>query len=188
MADTAHARLRLATRPDHGRLDARFPTGLPDARTYRVYLRGMHRFVADLAAALRLAPEPGSAALLDRCAEAHAWLAADLSDVAARSLPPAPGLPDVGTGDARLGWEYVLAGSAMGARVLRADAGRLGHDPRHGARFLAGHAAAHDWAGVLARIESAGTRPAIHEGARSAFAFADACFGAAHDLEECLCP
>ena len=127
MISSAHARLRTATRDDHRRLDAHFPDGLPDARAYRMYLRGMHRFVADMAAVLGPAPEAGSEALLALCSGAHAALAADLWDLRVAPLPPSSSLPHVGTGAARLGWEYVLAGSAMGARLLRAQAARLGH-------------------------------------------------------------
>ena len=119
MRSSIHARLRTATRDDHRRLDAHFPDGLPDARSYRMYLRGMHRFVADMAAVLEPAPETGSEALLALCSGAHAALAADLWDLRVAPLPPSSGLPDVGTGAGRLGWEYVLAGSAMGARSLR---------------------------------------------------------------------
>lgn len=189
-ARAAHDSLRRATRDDHGRVDAHFPRGLPDAPTYRIYLRGMHRFVADMAAALRIAPEPGDEALLARCGAAHAALAADLSDVQADPVPPAGALPAVGKGATRLGWEYVLAGSAMGARILGRDAARLGHCAQGGARFLAVHAAAPGWPEVLGRIEATGGDPAgaaaLHEGATAAFAFADQCFFRARDLEECL--
>lgn len=193
MQTSVHAQLRLATRDDHGRLDARFPDGLPDARAYRMYLRGMHRFVADLASALGAAPEPGSAPLLAQCSAAHAALAADLADLRVVPLPPLAGLPNVGTGANRLGWEYVLAGSAMGARQLRAQAARLGHGERHGARFLARHAVAAEWPALLARIEAeidarTDDATAMHAGAAAAFAFADTCFANARDLEECLSP
>lgn len=186
----AHAALRNATREDHARLDARFPAGLADIPTYRVYLRGMHRFVADLTAALRLAGD--ATAFQERCGEAHAALGADLVDLRAPPLPPGP-LPDMGTGATRLGWEYVLTGSAMGAKLLLRDAQRLGHDARSGARFLSLHAAAHDWAGVLDRIESVAEADpaccgALAGGAATAFAYADACFANAHDLEECSPP
>ena len=193
MNPSVHAQLRTATRDDHGRLDAHFPDGLPDARTYRMYLRGMHRFVADLGAALGAAPEAGSGSLLAQCAAAHAALAADLWDLRVVPLPPAPALPVVGTGPNRLGWEYVLAGSAMGARVLRTQAARLGHGERDGARFLARHAVAAEWPALLARIEQAidarpDDAPAMHAGAAAAFKFADTCFADARDLEECLSP
>ena len=193
MRSSIHARLRTATRDDHRRLDAHFPDGLPDARSYRMYLRGMHRFVADMAAVLEPAPETGSEALLALCSGAHAALAADLWDLQVTPLPPSSGLPDVGTGAGRLGWEYVLAGSAMGARSLRTQAARLGHGERHAARFLARHAVAADWPALLERIEhEIAARPehapAVHAGAAAAFAFADSCFADARDLEECLSP
>lgn len=179
---SAHARLRTATRDDHARLDARFPDGLGDAGTYRSYVRGMHRFVADAAAACAAEGDAGATALAARCRTAEADLAADLVSLRASPLAPER-LPAIAGPGGWLGWDYVLAGSMLGARQLLVDARGLGHDAARGARFLAHHAEGAGWREVLGRIAAADADAPLHAAARDAFAHAERCFVRARDLE-----
>jgi heme oxygenase len=183
-----HAALRAATRDAHARVDAFFPDGLRDTVAYRAYLRGMHRFSGDLAAAFTLAARRDdggrSARLGADCVSACALLAADLVVLQAAPLPPRGSAPGLGDAANRLGWEYVFAGSAHGARLLMRHARALGYDGSRGARFLESHAAGAGWDDLLDRIERDGgdaeAQP-LHDGARAAFAHAEACFLRARD-------
>jgi heme oxygenase len=178
-----HAALRAATRDAHARVDALFPQGLQDTADYRVYLRGMHRFSGDLAAGFALAARRDGGGRTARlgadCAAACVLLAADLVALRAAPLPPRHAAPALGDASSRLGWAYVFAGSAHGARMLLRQARALGHDGARGARFLASHSAGEGWAGLLERIERHDgdvAEAALHRGARDAFAHAENCF------------
>lgn len=129
----------------------------------------MHRFAVDYECATGALPRHS------------AWLAGDL---AALSLPPLPAegrcVPVAGLA-ARIGWEYVMAGSSLGARSLLRDARRLGFGPGRGADFLARHAGGDGWNALLARLrgidaeDDARCTEAV-AGARDAFALVYTCF------------
>ncbi|MDH5822479.1 hypothetical protein QFW77_05675 [Luteimonas sp. RD2P54] len=143
-----------------------------DRATYAGYLRGMHRFAGDFERALQCAPR------------LSAWLATDLAALGLMPLPPAANAPRVRGHGERAGWQYVMAGSSIGARRLLRDVRLLGFDGDRGATFLARHAVSEDWPTVqacLARFDPQDTREQalITQGALAAFALADRCFGRA---------
>lgn len=168
-------RLRHGTADLHAGLDALFPHGLDDRATYRRYLLGMHRFATDYEAVAGIPPRHS------------AWLARDLA--ALSWVPPAAAQPRRAPADpaTRLGWRYVMAGSAIGARRLVRDAAALGYDGSHGAAFLHAHARSDDWPRLLAELENAAYAPEsaqadrIVAGAREAFTRAYACMRHAFD-------
>jgi heme oxygenase (biliverdin-IX-beta and delta-forming) len=164
----ARARLRQATAELHGRVDAMFPAGLDSRHAYRRYVLGLHRFTADYEIATAALPRASS------------WLALDLM---ALSQPPLTALGvrlPLADHAERLGWDYVMAGSSLGARVLLRDAGRLGFDAAHGAAFLARHADGAEWAAVQSRlagldVDDARRMALAEAGAREAFALVRTC-------------
>lgn len=170
-----HARLRECTADLHARVDRLFPHGLEDATTYRRYLLGMHRFAADHETVIGVTPSHSAQLARDLQAVALAPLTAD-----GLRRP----LRDPAT---RLGWEYVMAGSGLGARRLVRDARRLGHDAASGAAFLEAHAASDAWPRLLERLSGfdaapgAATAERAIEGARQAFALVHACMLRAFD-------
>lgn len=138
-----HSALREATGDIHARIDALLAGGLAARSDYACYLRGMHAFMR---AACRAQPARADW----RALGAH--LDADLAalDVAALTPPPARHADDEA---ARIGWEYVVGGASLGARVLLRGAHALGFDGGSGADFLRHHAAAGaHWPGWLARL------------------------------------
>lgn len=167
-AGEARVRLRRATAGLHGRVDAMFPDGLDSLHAYRRYVLGMHRFAADYEIATATP------------ARSSCWLAHDL---VALSQPPLPALGvrlPLAEQAERLGWDYVMAGSSLGARVLLREAGRLGFDADHGAAFLARHAGGADWAAVQARlagldVDDSRCMALAEAGARDAFALVRTC-------------
>lgn len=173
-ASPAHLRLRAATRGLHADVDRLFPAGLGAIDDYRRYLLGMHRFAADYEVAVDAVPRRS------------AWLARDL---AALALPPlaADGVRTPEPGHAlRLGWDYVMAGSSLGARMLARGVRQLGFDADRGACFLEHHAASDDWRDVLARLQAVAVGDEAHmadaeAGARTAFALVRDCFTRAFD-------
>lgn len=159
-----HSALRNATGDLHARIDARMAGGFGARADYARYLRGMHAFMR---AAHAAQPAREDWRLL------HADLAADLDVLGAPplDLPVAPEATDEA---ARLGWDYVVGGAALGSRVLLRDARALGIGPGNGAAFLARHAASGgQWPALLARL-------AAHPGAVDA-AFVARCCQAARD-------
>lgn len=171
-ADPARQRLRASTADLHARVDGLFPNGLDSVPTYHRYLLGMHRFAADYEAAIAAAPRHS------------AWLAVDLHSLALRPLPPVGVMRARSDPAARLGWQYVMAGSALGARQLVRDARRLGFRADGGACFLERHADGDAWSGVqagLAALAEDGVARAI-EGARAAFESVHACFARSFEL------
>lgn len=159
-------RLREATLSAHRQLDGLLAGGLADVATYHAYLRGMHRFISDAEAVL---DEPPLRSL---------WLSADLVALELPPLPPCGRLQRATGAEERLGWRYVIAGSSMGARLLRRDAQRLGFTAQRGARFLDRHAIDGEWPAVLQQLAEAALPPArealLVEGAHDAFAAAEA--------------
>lgn len=171
----SHANLRKATSALHARVDGMFARGLDSMLAYRRYVLGMHRFAVDYEVAIDAVPRHSS------------WLA---SDLVALSLPPLPAegmrrpIPDQAE---RLGWEYVMAGSSLGARKLVRDAAALGIDATGGAGFLGRHAASDDWVLLQSRLAALDVSDARRmalamAGANDAFALVRNCFERSFDV------
>ncbi|MDH5835012.1 biliverdin-producing heme oxygenase [Luteimonas kalidii] len=129
----------------------------------------MHRFAADFERTIDAVPRHS------------AWLARDLTALSLLPLTAEGTHRAVAGQAARLGWEYVMAGSSMGARVLLRDARALGFDPDRGARFLDRHATSDEWGALQARLQALDVDDAVRmaqaeEGARAAFALVRSCF------------
>lgn len=148
--------LRAHTASAHARLDQAFVGGLCNEAAYRDYLRGMADWLRDAARVL---------------GGAH-WLLARVRPALAQDLGDEPPDDDAGESPAlprRIGWDYVLGGATLGARVLQRDAGRLGHGPANGARFLQAYCSSDAWPRFLGEAEGL----ALDDAARH-----DACAGA----------
>lgn len=161
--------LRRQTQHLHARVDAFFVDGLQSAGDYARYLVGMHRFAADHEIAVGTLPRQSF------------WLACDLQTLGLAPLPPGGVCTPVANADERLGWEYVMAGSSVGARYLLRHALALGHDEAAGARFLTRHAADGGWARVLERLaacapEDGALMARLQRGACDAFVQVQGCF------------
>lgn len=172
----AHAALREATAAAHQRLDALLAHGLHDADSYAAYVRAMHRFVSDYEIALGEMPRRSL------------WLARDLMMLRQIPLPPRGAPAPVSNRDQRLGWEYVLIGSSLGARLLQRDAKRLGYDADSGALFLSRHADGDGWRGLMARMQALPSpnerqQAALRRGGLDAFSAAETCFHRALEKE-----
>lgn len=161
--------LRHRTSAIHARLDAQFADGLATPALYAGYVAGMHRFATDYETAVGLLPRQSF------------WLARDLQHLGLTPLPPSGVCSPVADAAERLGWDYVMAGSSLGARYLVRQAQALGHGEDSGACFLNRHAGGDDWRRVLDRLEA--TSPTddallarIERGACDAFALAHRCF------------
>lgn len=161
--------LRAGTSDLHARVDASFANGLDTPLAYARYLVGMHRFASDLETVVGALPR------------ASYWLAGDLRDLLLTPLPPSGVRGYASDADERLGWEYVMAGSSLGARRLLRGVQALGHDAQAGARFLTRHAGGDAWRNVLERLaarSACADLPATHllQGARDAFLLVQSCF------------
>jgi heme oxygenase len=171
--------LRRATADAHARIDALLSAGLADRRAYAAYLRGMQRFLRESEATL---DADGALASIARGRE---HLDSDLRMLGIEPLPAphAGGIAAMSALPEALGWQYVVAGSALGARFLLREARALGLDGARGAAFLHHHAAGDDWAAFLARLEQAPLSPddlpQMCAAARHAFAAAHAAMHAA---------
>jgi len=166
--------LRAGTSDLHARVDACFADGLGTPLAYARYLVGMHRFAADFEIVVGAVPRSSY------------WLAGDLCDLSLTPLPPSGVRGYAGEADERLGWEYVMAGSSLGARHLLRGVQALGHDAQTGARFLARHAGGDAWRSVLDRLVARAAhtaRPTTHllQGARDAFLLVQSCFERSFD-------
>jgi len=166
--------LRTGTSDLHAHVDACFADGLGTRPAYARYLVGMHRFAADFEVVIGALPR-------------HAyWLANDLRHLALAPLSPAGVVAHVRDADVRLGWEYVMAGSSLGARHLLRGVQARGFGEATGACFLSRHAACTDWRSVLDRLAARGgddaPPPALLQGARDAFAHVQACFDRAFEI------
>ncbi len=175
MPGGARAALRDATASQHARVDGAFPDGLSTPQAYAGYLRGMHRFAVDFEQATGRAPRQSR------------WLAQDLEAVGIEPLAGAWAAPSPLTDDdAVTGWDYVMAGSSLGARYLVRAVRRLGHSDEHGARFLACHGASDDWRDVQRRLAAVDVADAprlarMIDGARDAFTHVAACLARGAD-------
>lgn len=141
-----HSALRQATTDIHARIDALVSGGFADdASGYTCYLRGMHAFLDTAVAVL---PDR------DDWRDLRAALVTDL-DVVGAPLLAGTDVPAARDAAERAGWDYVVGGAALGARVLLRDARRLGWDDGRGASFLAGHVrAGAQWPALLQRLAS----------------------------------
>jgi heme oxygenase len=143
----------------------------------------MHAFARGLDAALRDA-RLSQRWVAWRLPERADWLAEDLRAIGCAPLPVAsmPALRGDAQGAAAL---YVVEGAALGARVLLADARRLGHGRNAGACFLHRHAEGEHgqrWPRFVRALDAdfSGSDPAaLCAAANAAFAFADRCFSTA---------
>lgn len=150
--NTLHLELRTATARQHGELDAVVADSLRERGGYTRYLLGM------LALVELLAPAP---ATVDARAAWTAWfdpqrqalLHQDLGNLGL--LPLAHGLAPLPAGG-WMGANYVLEGSALGARVLLRSAERLRlRDPGVPLAFLRHHARAGDrWPRFLQELQA----------------------------------
>lgn len=143
--------LREATAEAHAGLD-RLVGNLDTHDAYVRYLDGITAF--------RLAVEPlvddvtGGAGLHARPILAE--LLADRADLDLPPTQPSPRPEPPATASARLGWLYVLEGSALGAKLLYRQAQQLGFTSDHGARHLALQAASLEtWRQLLDALERA---------------------------------
>lgn len=171
--DDLRHRLRAGTADLHARVDACFASGLGTPLAYARYLVGMHRFASDYEIVTGGSPR------------ASCRLAGDLSDLSLTSLPPAGVRGFATNADTRLGWDYVMAGSSLGARHLLRGVQALGHAEQAGARFLAHHAKGDAWHSVLERLRARSMHadPYVHllQGARDAFLLVQSCFERSFD-------
>ncbi|MCD9004805.1 biliverdin-producing heme oxygenase [Luteimonas sp. XNQY3] len=166
---TLRHRLRAGTSDLHARVDAWFANGLDTPLAYARYLVAMHRFASDFEIVVGALPR------------ASYWLAGDLRDLSLTPLPPSGVRGYASDADERLGWEYVMAGSSLGARHLLRGVQALGHDGQSGARFLARHAGGDTWRTVLDRLAARSARTdlpttGLLQGARDAFLLVQSCF------------
>lgn len=173
LSGDVRAALREATAAEHANVDAAFPEGLSTPRAYARYLRGMHRFALDFEGTTARTPRHS------------AWLAQDLAAV---GLQPLAGTrrPMAADGDTATGWEYVMAGSSLGARYLVRSVRKLGHSGARGACFLEGHSRSDDWRVVQDRlamidIADAPRLARMIDGARDAFTHVAACLARGGD-------
>lgn len=160
-----HHQLRAHTAAAHARLDAGLGDGLRSDADYTAYARGMGEFLA------------AAAAVLGRT---HALLArarGTLPAVVGEAGASRDDAPDLAT---RLGWEYVVTGATLGARVLlrQARARGFGHHPA--GLFLAAFADGDDWPRFLRRLEAVQLDPAGRARA------CDAALAAFHSAESAL--
>ena len=171
----ARQRLRHATAQLHATVDGLFAGGLDSAAVYRRYVLGMHRFAAEYDVVVGASPGHSS-----RLAQ----------DLIALALPPLPALGVRHRAldqDVRLGWEYVMAGSSLGARRLVRDARALGFGATRVASFLEHHAAGAAWPALQARLDAFDSRDAqrmsaAETGAREAFALVQDCFARSFEV------
>lgn len=141
---------------------------------YTAFLSGMHRFLAAASQAV-----DGGGAFDD----ARDTLAADL---AVLGLTPSPSTRVAHAAPAAaMGWRYVVAGSALGARVILPRARALGLDAGRGARYLSAQAAGGDWPALLAQLDRMPDEDAdaAIAGAHDAFACAEACMADAFQTQ-----
>ena len=165
--------LRAGTSDLHARVDAWFPDGLGTTLAYARYVVGMHRFAADFEIVVDALPRQSF------------WLSGDLRHLQRTPLPPSGVRSRAVDADERLGWEYVMAGSSLGARHLLRGVQALGHDEQSGACFLVRHAGGVEWRSVLdrlaARAASDAPAPSLLQGARDAFLLVQSCFERSFD-------
>lgn len=173
--------MRAATADAHHALDRRFADGLPDRQRYTLYVLGMQRLVAAFESAAGRATAP---------VELAAWqthprtplLNADLDALGASPLAPATvHLDEAGEW---FGAQYVVEGSALGARTLLDSLQAAGAARPAETSFLQRHTRPDPgWREFLARLETRPDTelPAIIAGALRMFALAEDSFARAED-------
>jgi heme oxygenase len=171
--DKLHLELKAATSEQHERLDALMANGLANRSIYTRYLHGMHRL------AEALAPAPSDAASHESWAlwfdpQRLKLLSNDLRKLGAPIERYGTSLP---SSTWWMGANYVLEGSALGARLLLREATRLrDSDPGIALEFLQLHAQRNDrWPRFLAALATVDGLPRCdaHAGARHAFALVE---------------
>jgi heme oxygenase len=135
-----HQQLRTHTAAAHARLDAALGGALCTAADYLAYARGMAVFLAGAATVLG-----GSHPLLAR---ACAALSPGTGPRPLRFAGEAD--PDLAR---RVGWEYVVTGSTLGAQLLLRDVRARDYSGELDTRFLASYAASDAWPGFLRRLQ-----------------------------------
>lgn len=170
-------RLKARTDQAHRRVDERIlGLGIFDSRAaFARFVRVQHRLHADVqglyACPVLLRQLPSLAgrqrlSLIER----------DLADLDVPVPGPSAATPDLGTLAHRLGWLYVVEGSALGGAVLLKMAARLGLHEDFGARHLAPAAQgiAATWRRFAAELDAIVLEPpqetAVLQGAEDAFA------------------
>jgi len=168
--ETLHQQLRRATAAQHRELDATLADSLDDRRGYLRFLLGMLSLVE------LLAPPP---AAIDARSAWTEWFdpqrrALLHQDLRGLGLLPLAYRPAALPASCWMGANYVLEGSALGARVLLRAAERLRlRDPRVPLAFLRHHARPGDrWPRFLDELQTldGGLRDDAVRGARHAFA------------------
>ena len=150
--DTLHSRLKTATAEQHASLDALMADGFADRLVYARYLQAMRCLVEALAPApLEAESRQHWARWFDSRRLPGRIVRAEFAQVVVQALQ-APVLPASGW----MGANYVLEGSALGARVLLREAARLGErEPGIPLEFLRHHAERSDrWPRFLAALEA----------------------------------
>lgn len=172
--------LRDRTSSAHAALDETVGE-LASLAHYRRYLRGLHAFrlPAERLVSDGLAADSGAGLASGWQPTAIAgMMLSDMADLGVSPVAPIRLAPPAGL-SGLVGLVYVLEGSALGARLLRRQAERLGLGPDHGARHLAAQAESLDaWRGFLAALDSLPDfdETAAIAGAEAAFAAALAAF------------
>jgi heme oxygenase len=176
----ARAALRLATRPEHGRVDAAFSRyDLSSRDGYRAFL--LRQAAAHLPVERALDKAGAGDALADWPARRRGdAIRADLADLGCEEIAE-QSFTGFGSPAAMLGGAYVLEGSRLGGVVLRNQV-----SDGFPTRFL-GQGSSGGWRALLAVLEAKLTSPEevgeAVKGARATFA----CFEAAarRELESC---
>lgn len=166
--------LQQATAESHQRIDAISAHGLSTPEAYARYLQGMHRFMT-----VGVQAEPTRLDWASMCR----FLEWDLASLGEHTLP-APALPRMDTLAGRLGWAFVVDGSALGARLLLRDIKALGYTNAWRTNFLTAHAASSkQWPQFVAQLAAFTDTDGFYHHACAhaivAFQHAEAAFAAA---------
>jgi len=149
-SSTLRLHLRQHTRSAHEALDRTIGV-LDSAAAYRRFLTGSYAHRRPVEAYLAGIAWPASFGAW-RPTELAPSIAADLADIGA-DLPRLSGFDLSKDIASAVGVIYVLEGSALGARLIRRQAGALGYDENHGARHLARQERLGSWRDLLAIME-----------------------------------
>jgi heme oxygenase (biliverdin-IX-beta and delta-forming) len=169
-----HAYLREATAAIHAEVERAVDAAgyFADVGRYGVYLRRLHLFHGQLAAAERVVGDASRAYW--RVDEHLAWLTQDLAALGlapfGAPLPRVRG-PNLRDPTASLGALYVVVGSALGSRILVKQARAILPAAAGGDRYLSALAETTDWPGFLGVLERAeiSSEARLGQGAIAAF-------------------
>lgn len=152
-------RLKTATDLAHRRIDARIlGLGIFDSRAaFARFVRVQHRLHGDVQG-LYACPEVLQLLPSVRGRQRLALIERDLSDLSAAAPVDHAANPVAGPLAYRLGWVYVVEGSALGGAVILKMAARLGLHQGFGARHLApaGEGVATAWRTFTAELDGLG--------------------------------